>query len=398
MKDIHKTSQREIDRLKKRFASRAYSIFWVRVGLVLLNAFLIFRSEWLGNWPDLIQWLASLVTFFTLAYAVTSLRFIESPKYGRWSQFITLNLDVFWLICLVLLTGGLFSPLMALTPIFTLLYALLFNNPYTIFPPLLSLPIITCLHPLFEGGNSIGQNELLVIMAYGLIHAIVLYVTAYNLSQEEKQNRDILGLERKLGKMAVVEERNRLARDIHDGVGGTLSAIIIQSEYLLTMPKLAETARHEVCEIKMSAEEAIEEVRRALTMMRGDFSLIPQLKNFCANFSARIRIPIDLRITGGSPELNHDTELTLFRILQECLNNVAKHSQAKKVEVTINFTNTDVSLRILDDGKGFDVLETKTAHYGLQNMKERARKIGAHFSIESNPTDGTCATFRASIA
>jgi signal transduction histidine kinase len=364
---------------------------------VFLNTFLIFRSEWLGEWPETIQWFASLATFFSLAYAIVSLKFIESARYGRWSQFLTLNLDVVWLICIVLLTGGLFSPLMALTPIFTVLFALLFNNPYTILPPLLSLPIITCLHPLFEA-KGIGRNELLVIMAYGLIHGIILYVTSYNLSQEEQQYRDILGLERKLGKMAVVEERNRLSREIHDGLGGTLSAIIIQSEYLLTMPDLSQRARLEVSEVKAAAEEAIDEVRRAVTMMRGDFQLIPQLKNFCANFTARSRIPIQLEINGIPKALSHDAELTLFRILQECMNNVAKHAEAKEVRIDVAFSPTEVSLTIVDNGKGFEVSETKPLHYGLLNMKERAKKMGAHFSIESKPNEGTCATFIASVA
>lgn len=390
-------TQVEIERLKARFVSRARSIFWVRIGVVFLNTFLIFRSEWLGDWPETIQWFASLATFFTLAYAIVSLEFIENVRWGRWSQFITLNLDVIWLICIVLLTGGLFSPLMALTPIFTVLFALLFNNAYTILPPLLSLPIITCLHPLFEG-KGVGHNELLVIMAYGLIHAIVLYVTSHNLSQEEQQYRDILGLERKLGRMAVVDERNRLSREIHDGLGGTLSAIIIQSEYLLTMPELSPKARIEVSEIKSAAEEAIDEVRRAVTMMRGDFQLIPQLKNCCSNFTARNHIPVQLEIRGNVPPLTHDTELTLFRILQECLNNVAKHAGARLVKIDVRFTDTEVSLAISDDGRGFEISELKPLHYGLLNMRERAKKMGAHFSIESKPSAGTRATFRASVA
>jgi two-component system sensor histidine kinase DegS len=394
---IRKVTQMEMDRLKAGFTSRARSIFWVRMGLVLLNTFLIFRSEWLGEWPELIQWLASLATFITLAYAIVSLKVVDNARWGRWSHFITLNLDVAWLICIVLLTGGLFSPLMALTPIFTVLFALLFNNPWTIIPPLLSLPLVTILHPFIDG-RGIGRNELLVIMAYGLIQGIVLYVTSYNLSHEEQQNRDILRLERKLGKMAVVEERNRLAREIHDGVGGTLSAIIIQSEYVLTMPDLSPRARVEIGEIKSAAEEAIDEVRRAVTMMRGDFQLIPQLKNFCANFTARNRIPILLDISGDSQAMTHDAELTFFRILQECLNNIAKHSEAKEVRIDVAFTNGDVSLRIVDNGKGFDVSEAKPLHYGLLNMKERAKKMGAQFSIESKPSGGTCATFRSSVA
>ncbi len=394
MTKMLKLSTVEVERLRRGFSSRAHSLFWVRIGLVGLNTFLIFRSEWLGDWPEHIQWLATLTTLFSLSYAIVSLKFTSSERFGRWVHFITLNLDVLWLIGVILLTGGLFSPLMALTPIFTVLFSLLFNNAYTLIPPLMSLPLITLLHPLIAG-KDFGKNELFVVMAYGLIHGIVVYMTTYNLSHEEKQNRDILKLQRQLGKLAVVEERNRLAREIHDGVGGTLSAIIIQSEYLLTIDDLSPRARVEVIELKAAAEEAIDDVRRALTMMRGDFQLIPQLKNFCASFSLRHKIPIALEIVGKPQSLSHETELTFFRILQECLNNVAKHAQAKEVKIDVAFTNGDISLKIVDDGKGFDMSETKPLHYGLLNMKERAKKMGAEFAIESVPNKGTCATFRA---
>lgn len=397
MTTLNKVTHVEMERLKLGFTSRARSVFWVRIGIVVLNTFLVFRSEWLGDWSDRIQWFASIATFLTLAYAIISLKLVDSPRFGRWTYFITLNLDVAWLIFIVLLTGGLFSPLMALTPIFTVLFALLFNNPITLIGPLLSLPIITCLHP-FIVGRGIGQNEFLVILAYGLIQSIVLYVTSYNLSHEEQQNRDILKLERKLGKMAVVEERTRLAREIHDGVGGTLSAIIIQSEYVLTLADLSVSARQEISEIKAAAEEAIDEIRRAVTMMRGDFQLIPQLKNFCANFTARSRIPVILEISGTAQTISHDMELTFFRILQECLNNIAKHAEAREVRIDIVFSENDVSLMISDDGKGFDMSHTKPLHYGLLNMKERAKKMGADFSIDSQPGNGTCAIFRASVA
>lgn len=383
-----------IEDYKVRFSSRAHSLFWVRMGFVGLNTFLIFRSEWLGDWPEAIQWLASFITLLTLAYSIISLNFVESERFGRWVHFITLNLDVAWLICLIFLTGGLFSPLMALTPIFTVLFTLLFNNVYTLIVPLISLPVVTVLQPIVSQ-KGIGKNELFVIMAYGLIHGIVLYITAYNLSHEEQQSRDILKLQQKLGKLAVVEERNRLSREIHDGLGGTLSAIIIQSEYLLTLPDLSPRARVEVIELKSAAEEAIDEVRRALTMMRGDFQLIPQLKNFCANFTARHKIPIALEISGASRNLKHETELTFFRILQECLNNIAKHAEAKEVKIDVAFTEGDVSLKIVDDGKGFDTNESKPFHYGLLNMKERAKKMGAQFAIESKPNSGTSAIFRA---
>src|SRR2546428_11518005 len=105
MTKVYKLNPVEVERLKRGFSSRAHSLFWVRMGFVGLNTFLIFRSEWLGDWPEAIQWLASLITLLTLAYSIVSLNFVESARFGRWVHFITLNLDVAWLICIIFLTG-----------------------------------------------------------------------------------------------------------------------------------------------------------------------------------------------------------------------------------------------------------------------------------------------------
>src|SRR5690606_14995963 len=144
-------------------------------------------------------------------------------------------------------------------------------------------------------------------------------------------------LESELKKLAVVEERNRLARDIHDGLGAALSGLIIQSEYLLTLARGDEVVKREVGELKVAAEEAIDEVRRALSMMRDEFELMPQLENACTVFTTRFRIPVDLDIGGDPPPLSDEQKLTLFRIMQECLTNTAKHAEAKQVNVKVRF-------------------------------------------------------------
>jgi signal transduction histidine kinase len=94
-------------------------------------------------------------------------------------------------------------------------------------------------------------------------------------------------------------------------------------------------------------------------------------------------------VTGTPFECAEEQELTVFRILQECLTNIAKHAQPTKVVVKVDFAKDRISLDIIDDGKGFDVTKTPKNHYGLINMKERARKANGEVGIDSAPGKGT---------
>jgi two-component system sensor histidine kinase DegS len=211
----------------------------------------------------------------------------------------------------------------------------------------------------------------------------------YLTSREEKQNREILELEQSLGRMALVEERNRLARDIHDGLGASLSGVIIQAEYLVNLTKKDPDLQSEVKELKTGAEEAIDEVRRAVSMWRDDFLLVPQLENMCSTYMARHKLPIELKVSGTAFDCAEEQELTVFRILQECLTNIAKHAEPKLVQVAVSFEPDRIAMDIIDDGKGFDVTKTPKNHYGLINMRERARKANGEVSINSEPGKGT---------
>jgi hypothetical protein len=145
----------------------------------------------------------------------------------------------------------------------------------------------------------------------------------------------------------------------------------------------------EVKELKVGAEEAIDEVRRAVSMWREDFLLVPQLENMCSTYTSRHKLPIELLVEGTPFECAEEQELTVFRILQECLTNIAKHAAPKKVQVVVRFAPERISMDIVDDGKGFDVTKTPKNHYGLINMRERARKANGEVNIESEPGKGT---------
>jgi two-component system sensor histidine kinase DegS len=397
--DVVVIGRREAQRLKERFLTRATAVFFARVAFLVLGVGLSLLPSWQrtfnvnGPWP----WVV-IVAFATSTGGCQV--FAAHPLHGRRIMFVTLLVDLSVLMLLVARSGGIQSPAMPAQLLFTIFFVLLFPNPIAIVPPLLLLPAAIMLGQLglIDGAATTKHalaKDVLHLAWLAALNGVAVYVMVYLTSREEKQNREILELEQSLGRMALVEERNRLARDIHDGLGASLSGVIIQAEYLVNLTKKDPDLQSEVKELKVGAEEAIDEVRRAVSMWRDDFLLVPQLENMCSTYLARHKLPITLVVEGTPFDCSEEQELTVFRILQECLTNIAKHAQPKKVEVHVRFEATRVSMEIVDDGKGFDVTRTPKNHYGLINMKERARKANGEVSIDSEPGAGT--TVRLSV-
>ncbi|HEX4381935.1 MAG TPA: ATP-binding protein, partial [Myxococcales bacterium] len=203
--------------------------------------------------------------------------------------------------------------------------------------------------------------------------------------------------------------RNRLAREIHDGLGGVLSSVVIQSEYLLNMIDGSEvrsrlagndearaailpTIRKELAELHGAAEDSMDELRRSLRMMKEDFDLVATLEDYCRLASTRHRLDVRFARTGSERFVGPESALALFRVLQEALTNVAKHCpQGTLVEVTLTFKRGQAHLRIEDRGPGFVVDGgPRDGHYGLANMRERANKVAGEIRVASEPGKGTC--------
>ena len=183
-----------------------------------------------------------------------------------------------------------------------------------------------------------------------------------------------------------------MAREIHDGLGASLSSMIIQSEYILGLAKDG-PLRSEIEELKTTAEESIDELRRNLRMMREDFELAQGLEDYVKTFRDRTQLEIRFERSGVPRKLSPDAQLALFRILQEGLSNAAKHAQAKGVSVKLDFGESRVHLTVRDDGKGFDPRKTPRGHYGLLNMRERAMKLGGELIVDSTPGSGALVSF-----
>lgn len=380
-KNVVVIGAREAQQLKERFLTRATAVFYARMALLALGFGVLVIPSWgaIFKMEGVEPW---IVFVAGAVWAFACQAFASHPVHGRRVMFLTLILDLVVLLALVARSGGTASPAMPVQLLFVIFFALLFPSPIAILPPVLLLVAVTVLHPT----DAVGVLRLAWMAA---LNGVAVYVIVYLTSREEKQTREILELEQSLRKLSVVEERNRIARDIHDGLGASLSGVIIQAEYLLTLTKKDEDLQSEVKELKTGAEEAIDEVRRAVSMWRDDFVLVPQLENMCTTFTSRHKIPVELKVTGEAQQLAEAQELGIFRILQECLTNIAKHAKASKVVVGVNFGKDTIELTIVDDGAGFDPAKTPKNHYGLINMKERARKANGEVTIESAPGKGT---------
>jgi signal transduction histidine kinase len=371
-----------------RFSDRARALFYARLAFLGIGLGVLAVPSW-SAYIGATGGSAFIVYFTVIAYSVANYLLLEHPRYGKPLTFVTLNLDLVALSLMALASGGLRSPMMAAQVMFTIFFALLFPRLVTILPPFLMLPIVARADLIIDG-HPLSAADVFLLVFYGVLDAIAAYVLVYLNTRDQRHLRQLRALSTMREEAVITEERLRLAREIHDGLGGTLSTLIIQSEYIFRMAQ-DEALKAEITELKTQAEEAIEELRRSLTMMRRDFDLHKALEDYCARFSERSKVPCEMRVVGRRRRLPSEMQLAIFRTLQECLTNIQKHAQAHRVDVKLKYDGDLVSISVSDDGVGFDTTKKKVGHYGLVNMMERARKFRGTVDIQSAPGAGVTA-------
>jgi len=202
------------------------------------------------------------------------------------------------------------------------------------------------------------------------------------------------------GEIAVLNERNRLARELHDAVTQTLFSASLIGDVLPTLWQAnpAEGQRR-LNELRGLTRGALAEMRMLLFELRPtalESAPLPELLRHLVNaFSGRTQIPVQLRCeeAGASPsELPRPVKVAFYRIAQEALNNIGKHAEAENVLLLFSRTTVSARLEVLEDGKGFDPSRPANGHFGLENMRERARAIGAALEINSQVGEGTTIT------
>jgi signal transduction histidine kinase len=201
--------------------------------------------------------------------------------------------------------------------------------------------------------------------------------------------------------MAALEERQRLARELHDSVSQALYAIGLNAS-AARRENAADSVRRDrlLGDVLGLAEAGLTEMRALIFELRPESleqeGLVGALQKQAAAVQARFRLIVTATL-GAEPDIPLATKEALYRVAQEALHNVAKHARAREVELVLGAGVSELELRVSDDGKGFDPAESFPGHLGLHSMQERVRAIGGSLEIHSAPGQGTQVRVRVPI-
>jgi PAS domain S-box-containing protein len=199
---------------------------------------------------------------------------------------------------------------------------------------------------------------------------------------ERKQTQD------KLRRLAVAEERNRIAREIHDTLAQAFTGILLQLEAAFdVLPKGQNRAKDHIIKARNLARQSLTEARSSVWQLRTNGGLTAKITNL-VNQARHDGVPICSSIKGKSRSLTPEIENNLFRISQEALTNAIRHAAASRMDLILCFKPKQIELIFQDNGKGFDPKRNQSG-FGLVIIKERADQIGAKLTIASKLNKGS---------
>ncbi|MFZ7101894.1 MAG: sensor histidine kinase [Peptococcaceae bacterium] len=194
------------------------------------------------------------------------------------------------------------------------------------------------------------------------------------------------------------EERRRVAREIHDGPAQSMANIVLRAEFCERLiDKDIVLAKKEIHQLKDLVRSSLKDVRKIIYDLRpmalDDLGLIPALNRYIEEFIERFDIKVNFLPAENNGRLPNTLEVAIFRVVQEALQNIQKHSEANSVTINFNMSGTAVSLVVSDNGRGFKVTKVfadkKREGYGLLGMKERVELLNGEFNITSELRKGT---------
>ncbi|MDY7079809.1 MAG: sensor histidine kinase [Chloroflexota bacterium] len=217
----------------------------------------------------------------------------------------------------------------------------------------------------------------------------------------EQANAQLADYAATLEELTISRERNRMARELHDTLAHTLSALSVQLETVKAYWEVDPTAVQPMLDKALTATRSgLQETRRALKSLRAspldDLGLSLALRQLATETAQRANLHLDLSVPEHLPSLTPAVEQCIYRVAQEAAANAVHHANAHRLTVRLAF-NGGVSLQVSDDGRGFDPRQAESAgHFGLSGMRERAQLVGGDLSISSHPGGGT--TIQLTIA
>jgi signal transduction histidine kinase len=190
------------------------------------------------------------------------------------------------------------------------------------------------------------------------------------------------------------QERNRLARELHDTLAHSLSGVTVQLEAVQALWTVDIDAAHTMLDNALrSTRSGLTEARRALQALRAspleDLGLALAVSTLAESLAARAGLKLDVDVQHHLDHLAPEVEQCVYRVAQEALTNVARHADARSLHVGLTRGSEYLTLRIADDGHGFDPLIVHETHFGLKGLRERAELIGGRLDVDSRPGQGT---------
>lgn len=301
-----------------------------------------------------------------------------------------------FLLCMVLVafTNGLNSSflLYSLTPIMTA--ALLFEEKVALSLAAAASISLSITHLAF----SQFSNRFVWIMQGHNLTLLIIY-TFFSFIAASVPYRTNLNIRRRIESEAIIEERRRIGREIHDSVAQSLSYLNLKTKMVsnsLTAHNTAQ-ATGELNEIRRVVMNTYEDVREAIDQMSAESKNLPltrALSSYVKRFSQQCGIQVNFDVPRVFPQLSPVAELQLLRIAQEALTNVRRHALATEVAIELTDNSHAVLMVIKDNGQGFTMVETDSTsdpsgYHGLSIMKERTEGIGGKLDIATAPGKGT---------
>ncbi|HXJ04605.1 MAG TPA: sensor histidine kinase [Candidatus Acidoferrum sp.] len=191
------------------------------------------------------------------------------------------------------------------------------------------------------------------------------------------------------------EERRSISRELHDEVGQSLGALLVEVGQLSKLvPSEDRVTQVQITHIKSVAESAVKSIRDIALLLRppmlDDLGLVPALEWQAREISRRSDMEVEVHSQSVSEDLGDETKVTIYRLVQEALNNAATHASAKNAMVTVVQGPDKITVGVADDGDGFD--PGRKRGMGILGMEERVRRLGGAFTIQSTPGKGATVT------
>ncbi len=298
-----------------------------------------------------------------------------------------------------------------LNPIFAYVTGMLFGQLFAIMPPVLAAPgVVAVLATIILGANRWQLPEVLtwrsaLFIAAQAVLMLLLYFYIYHVfrtswerarlvNELRAANEQLARAQQQQHELIVLRERERMARDLHDGLGHSLVALSVQLEAVQRLYRVDPArASAQIDDMKQLTRDSMAELRRALDALRDpdldDEPITDALERLAIEVTNRAGLKLSCA-TSEAPELPPAITEALRRVAQEALTNVERHAAATSVLLLFDVQPDAVVLTIFDNGRGLPPdAETRSGHYGLRGMRERVEALGGTLALSSNGSGTT---------